>query len=158
MSNKLTQYDSYGGNLVSNCTSLNISGRDPSHIQKASLLYSRYIAKSLVFNGLCHRVSVQLYYAEGFNQPLYINVDSFNTCREGINDSILINIIKDNFDLSLQNMINELDLRRPFNMNMHLFGFFGKKETLFKWENPKVNLKGLPQQMKSLENGHMENR
>jgi hypothetical protein len=30
-------------------------------------------------------------------------------------DAILIDIIKGNFDLTLQNMINELDLKKPFN-------------------------------------------
>lgn len=32
-----------------------MSGRNPSKIEKLSTLYSRYIAKSLVSNGLCHR-------------------------------------------------------------------------------------------------------
>jgi S-adenosylmethionine synthetase len=31
-----------------------LSGRDPSKIEVAATLYSRYIAKSLVSNGLCY--------------------------------------------------------------------------------------------------------
>ncbi len=32
-----------------------LSGRDPSKVEKLATLYARYITKSLVYNGLCHR-------------------------------------------------------------------------------------------------------
>lgn len=33
-----------------------LSGRDPSKIEKVASYYARYVAKALVYNGLCHRV------------------------------------------------------------------------------------------------------
>lgn len=57
MSGRKLSYDTYGGYLESGCTE-GISGRDPSNISKTALLYSRYIAKSLVYSGICHRVSI----------------------------------------------------------------------------------------------------
>lgn len=32
---------------------INLSGKDPSHVEKTATLYCRYVAKTLVYHGLC---------------------------------------------------------------------------------------------------------
>lgn len=101
MSNKKIQYDSYGGGFIVGSSQESIAGRDATHIQKAALLYSRYIAKSLVHHKLCHRVSVQLFYIKGLKDLLSLQINSFNTCSDFLTDNLLEDIVKQNFDLTL---------------------------------------------------------
>lgn len=74
------------------------SGKDPSKVDRSAAYYGRYVAKSLVANGLCHRVLVQVSYAIGLADPLSIHIDSYGTVKEGLTDDDLVRITKDNFN------------------------------------------------------------
>lgn len=89
------------------------SGKDASKVDRSAAYYGRYVAKSLVANGLCHRVLVQVSYAIGIADPLSIHVDSYGSCKEGLTDSDLERIIKNNFNFRPGSIIKELDLKRP---------------------------------------------
>lgn len=69
---------------------------------------------------------------------------------------MLLSIIDKNFDLSLGNMIKELDLKKPFNQSMNMFGFFGRPEPLFLWENKKILFNGNPDLVE--QNGKMNGK
>ena len=117
------------------------SGKDPSKVDRSAAYYGRYVAKSLVANGLAHRVLVQVSYAIGLADPLSIHVDSYGTVKEGMTDDDLIRITKNNFNFRPGNIIKELDLKRPIYQKSAAFGHFGRNDKDFTWETPKMNLK-----------------
>ena len=81
------------------------SGKDPSKVDRSANYYARYVAKSLVAAGLCHRVIVQLSYAIGIPDPLSIYVNSYRSVREGLTDEDLMRIVLKNFNFRNGNMI-----------------------------------------------------
>ena len=62
------------------------SGKDPTKVDRSAAYYSRYVAKSIVANGLAHRALVQVSYAIGLADPLSIHIDSYGTVRDGRTD------------------------------------------------------------------------
>ena len=117
------------------------SGKDPSKVDRSAAYYGRYVAKSLVANGLANRVLVQVSYAIGLADPLSIHVDSYGTVKEGMTDDDLVRITKNNFNFRPGNIIKELDLKRPIYQKSAAFGHFGRVDKDFTWETPKMNLK-----------------
>merc|ERR1711990_1227585 len=117
------------------------SGKDPSKVDRSAAYYGRYVAKSLVANGLADRILVQVSYAIGLADPLSIHVDSYGTVKEGMTDDDLVRITKNNFNFRPGNIIKELDLKRPIYQKSAAFGHFGRVDKDFTWETPKMNLK-----------------
>ena len=117
------------------------SGKDPTKVDRSAAYYLRYVAKSIVANGLAHRVVVQVSYAIGLADPLSIWVNSFGTVKEGLTDADLVRIIENNFSFRPSNIIHELNLRRPIYYKTAKFGHFGREDPDFTWETPKMNLK-----------------
>ena len=89
------------------------SGKDPTKVDRSANYYARYVAKSLVAAGLCHRVLVQLSYAIGLPDPLSVYIDSYGSVKNGLTDEDLEEIVTKNFDFKPGNMITELKLLRP---------------------------------------------
>merc|ERR1711907_94051 len=117
------------------------SGKDPSKVDRSAAYYGRYVAKSIVANGLANRVLVQVSYAIGLADPLSIHVDSYGTVKEGLKDEDLIKIVRNNFNFRPGNIIRELDLKRPIYQKTAAFGHFGRCDPDFTWEKPKTGLK-----------------
>jgi len=117
------------------------SGKDPSKVDRSAAYYGRYVAKSLVANGLCHRALVQVSYAIGLADPLSVHVDSYGTVKDGLTDDDLIRIVKNNFNFRPGNVIKELDLKRPIYRKTAKYGHFGRIDPDFTWETPKRDLK-----------------
>jgi S-adenosylmethionine synthetase len=117
------------------------SGKDPSKVDRSAAYYARYVAKSLVANGLAHRVLVQVSYAIGLADPLSIHVESYGTVKEGMTDTDLKKVIENNFSFRPGNIIKELDLTRPIFRKTAKYGHFGRTDPDFTWETPKMNLK-----------------
>lgn len=69
------------------------SGKDPSKVDRSAAYYCRYVAKSLVANGLAHRVLVQVSYAIGLADPLSIHIDSYGTVQNNLTDEDLVKIV-----------------------------------------------------------------
>lgn len=89
------------------------SGKDQSKVDRSAAYYTRYVAKSIVANGLAHRCLIQVSYAIGLPDPLSIYVNSYGTVKEGMTDDDLIRIVKSNFNFRPGAIIKELDLKRP---------------------------------------------
>jgi len=117
------------------------SGKDQSKVDRSAAYYGRYVAKSVVANGLAHRCLIQVSYAIGLADPLSIHVDSYGTVKEGLTDDDLIRIVKNNFNFRPGSIIKELDLKRPIYQKTAAFGHFGRVDKDFTWEQPKMNLK-----------------
>ena len=117
------------------------SGKDASKVDRSAAYFGRYVAKSLVANGLAHRVLVQVSYAIGIADPLSIHVDSYGTVKEGFTDDDLVRICANNFSFRPGHIIRDLQLKRPIFQKTASFGHFGRKDADYTWEQPKMNLK-----------------
>lgn len=120
--------DTYGGmgRIGGGC----FSSKDPSKVDRSAAYYCRYVAKNLVANGLMDRCEIQVSYAIGLTHPLSIYINSFNT--EKVDMEKIYKIVEKNFDFSVSNIINELDLLKPIYRKTANFGHFGRDG--FSWE------------------------
>ena len=106
------------------------SGKDASKVDRSAAYMTRFIAKNIVANGLAKKCEIQVSYAIGMKEPLSIYVNTFNTGK--ISDSEIIDIIKKNFDLTPNGIIEYLDLKKPIYSKTTNYGHFGKKD--LPWE------------------------
>ena len=114
--------DSYGGYapIGGGC----FSSKDPTKVDRSAAYYARYVCRNVVANHLAHKCQLELAYAIGQSEPASINVKTFHT---GIYDEEkLLCIILKNFDFSVANMIEELQLCRPIYASTVNYGHFGK--------------------------------
>ena len=108
------------------------SGKDPSKVDRSASYAARYVAKNLVAAGLAKKCELQLSYAIGVAEPTSVSVRTFNT--EKLPEDKLVDIIRDNFDLTPQGIIKMLDLERPIYSPTAAYGHFGREEESFTWE------------------------
>jgi len=108
------------------------SGKDPSKVDRSASYMARYIAKNCVAAGLAERMEVQLAYAIGVADPVSIMVDTYGTSR--LEESVIENLIRTHFRLTPQEIISDLNLRRPIFRKTAAYGHFGREEEEFLWE------------------------
>ena len=123
--------DTYGGrgHIGGGC----FSSKDPTKVDRSAAYYCRYVAKSIVANKLARRAEVQVAYAIGKKEPISLCVDTYGT---GVmEDEKILEIIKNNFDFTVSNIIDELDLRQPIYHKTSCYGHFGDPQ--FSWEKIK---------------------
>lgn len=100
--------DSYGG--YARIGGGNMHGKDASKSDFSLAVYARYLAKNLVAAGIAKKVEIQLASAIGEAEPVSIKVDTFGT---GIaSDEHIVEVLKENFDMSCDNIIRSLHLLR----------------------------------------------
>ncbi len=109
------------------------SGKDPTKVDRSAAYMARYIAKNVVAAGLADKCTLQLAYAIGVAEPVSVFVDSHGTGT--IDDERIADIIRENFTLTPQAIIDHLDLRRPIYKMTARFGHFGRLNGEFSWEN-----------------------
>ena len=124
--------DSYGG--VAHVGGGCFSSKNATKVDRSGAYYARYVAKNIVANKLAERCEVEADYAIGLENALNINIECFGTNKLPMEK--IYEIVKKNFDFSLQNIISELDLLKPIYKNTACFGHFGREE--FSWEKIKV--------------------
>ena len=122
--------DTYGG--VGHHGGGAFSGKDPTKVDRSASYMARYVAKNLVAAGMADRLEVQLAYAIGVAEPVSVHVDSFGTARDGVSDRFLEELVRSEFPLQPQAIIQELDLRQPRYLQTAAYGHFGRSE--FPWE------------------------
>jgi S-adenosylmethionine synthetase len=123
--------DTYGGkgHIGGGC----FSSKDPTKVDRSAAYYSRYVAKNIVAAGLAHEAEVQVAYAIGKKEPVSICVDTFGT---GImSDEEILKIVEANFNFDVDNILEELDLRKPIYRKTSNYGHFG--DASFSWEKIK---------------------
>ena len=106
------------------------SGKDPSKVDRSAAYMLRHIAKNIVANGYAKKCEIQVSYAIGMKEPLSINVNTFGTGKK--TEEELIQIIKNNFDLTPDGIIKYLDLKKPIYLETTNYGHFGKEN--LSWE------------------------
>ena len=76
---------------------------------------------------------MQVSYAIGKKEPVSLCVDSFHTGK--VSDEELLEIVKKNFNFDVDNILEELDLRRPIYKKTACYGHFGDPD--MPWEKIK---------------------
>ena len=110
------------------------SGKDTTKVDRSAAYAARWAAKSLVANGFCHRVLVQLAYAIGVAHPLSIHVDTYGSVIDGYTDTDLRNIVMKNFDFRPGCIQRDLDLKKPQFTPLAAYGHMGRTDLNPKWE------------------------
>jgi len=108
------------------------SGKDPSKVDRSAAYAARHVAKNVVAAGLASRCEVQLAYAIGVAEPVSVSVETFGTNK--IEDSKIIELIRNNFELKPAGLIRELNLLRPIYQKTAAYGHFGRELPEFTWE------------------------
>lgn len=123
--------DTYGGysRVGGGC----FSSKDPSKVDRSAAYYCRYVAKNIVANKLATKCEIGVSYAIGCTNPISIFIDTFGTSN--ISEKQLNDIISKNFDFSVTNIIDELDLLKPIYAETSCYGHFGREK--FTWEKVK---------------------
>ena len=123
--------DTYGGmgRIGGGC----FSSKDPSKVDRCAAYYARYVARNVVSKGMADRIEIGLSYAIGQDQPISIFIETFGTNKTTLSE--IEKYIYDNFDFSVDNIINELDLKKPIYYDLASYGHFGRKE--YSWEKDK---------------------
>lgn len=122
--------DTYGG--VGSHGGGCYSGKDPTKVDRSASYMARYIAKNIVAAGLAERCEIQIAYAIGVAEPVSLMVDTEETGK--IKESKIVELVRENFDLTPTAIIKVLDLRRPIYTKTAAYGHFGREEKEFTWE------------------------
>ncbi|MFB5029989.1 MAG: S-adenosylmethionine synthase [Candidatus Phytoplasma pruni] len=122
--------DTYGGEVRhgGGC----FSGKDASKVDRSGAYMVRYLAKNIVAAGICDKCELQISYAIGIEQPVGLFINTFNTNK--VPESLIIQTIQQNFDLTPQGIINQLKLKQPLFQITARDGHFGRQDDLFEWE------------------------
>lgn len=108
------------------------SGKDPTKVDRSAAYMARYIAKNIVAAGLADKCTVQLAYAIGVAEPVSVYVDTHGTGK--VDEGMLSEAVRKNFELTPKGIIETLDLRRPIFKETAAFGHFGRTGDGFTWE------------------------
>ena len=108
------------------------SGKDPSKVDRSAAYAGRYVAKNIVAAGLAERCEIQVSYAIGVAEPTSISVETFDTGK--IDDTRIVELIREHFDLRAGGLVQMLDLLRPIYAKTAAYGHFGRKDEDFTWE------------------------
>lgn len=109
------------------------SGKDPSKVDRSAAYAARYVAKNIVAAGLADKCEIQLAYAIGVAQPVSVLVETFDTGK--IDEDKIAELVKKNFKLSPNGIINELNLLRPIYKQTAAYGHFGRTDVDLPWEH-----------------------
>ena len=108
------------------------SGKDPSKVDRSAAYACRYVAKNIVAAGLATQCQIQISYAIGIAEPTSISIDTFGTGK--LNETELIKLVREHFDLRPKGIVQMLDLLRPIYGKTAAYGHFGREEPEFTWE------------------------
>ena len=129
--------DTYGG--YSRHGGGAFSGKDPTKVDRSAAYAARYAAKNIVAAGLAEKCEVQLSYAIGVARPVSIYVDTFGTGK--VDDEILLNLVKENFELRPAGIIHVFNLRNlpserggRFYQDVAAYGHLGRTDLDLPWE------------------------
>jgi S-adenosylmethionine synthetase len=125
--------DTYGG--VSKVGGGCFSSKDPSKVDRSAAYYARYVAKNIVANNYADRCEIGLSYAIGQENPTSIDIDTFSTNKTSL--EVIHTYVNNNFNFSVDNIINELDLLYQKYYNLSSYGHFGRIDLNCPWENIK---------------------
>lgn len=125
--------DSYGG--MGRIGGGALSSKDPSKVDRSGSYYARYVAKNIVFHDYADICEIQVSYVIGKSKPISIYIDTKGTNKVAMEE--IYNYVNNNFDFSVQNIIDELELLRPIYYDLACYGQMARKELNLTWERIK---------------------
>ena len=127
--------DTYGGSAPHGGGAF--SGKDYTKVDRSAAYMARFIAKNVVAAKISKKCLIQLSYAIGVSDPISIYVET--DLESKVDNQKLIQVIKENFDLSPLGIKKFLNLDHPIYQPTSAYGHFGRNfdETkgYFSWEN-----------------------
>lgn len=125
--------DSYGGSakIGGGC----FSSKDPTKVDRSAAYYARYVAKNIVYNNFCDICEIGVSYTIGSTNPISINIETYNTNKVSLEE--IYNFVNNNFDFRVNNIIQELKLKRPIYYQTASYGHFGRTDIDLPWEQIK---------------------
>jgi S-adenosylmethionine synthetase len=122
--------DTYGG--VGSHGGGAFSGKDPTKVDRSASYMARHVAKNIVAAGLADKVELQIAYAIGVAEPVSVMADTMGT--GAVDESRIVDAIREIFPLTPKGIIEYLNLRRPIYQQTAAYGHFGRTEPEFSWE------------------------
>jgi S-adenosylmethionine synthetase len=122
--------DTYGG--IGRHGGGSYSGKDPSKVDRSASYAARWVAKNIVAAGLASRAEIELSYAIGHPQPIGVSVETFGT--HTYDHGGILDLVRQNFDLSPKGIVRDLRLRRPIYKPTASYGHFGRHDIDAPWE------------------------
>ena len=105
------------------------SGKDCTKVDRSACYMARYIAKNIVASGLAEKCEIQLSYEIGVAEPTSVMVDTQGTAAADLDFD---KIVRDNFKLTPDGIIETLELRDTTYKQTTKYGHFGIED--LPWE------------------------
>ncbi|RCL34640.1 MAG: methionine adenosyltransferase [Verrucomicrobia bacterium] len=108
------------------------SGKDPSKVDRSAAYMCRWVAKNIVAAGLARECELQLAYAIGHPHPVSLNVNSF--ASNEVAEEQIEKAVQEVFSFKPADIVEQLDLLRPFYLTTTNYGHFGREDAGLPWE------------------------
>lgn len=106
------------------------SGKDPSKVDRSAAYACRFLAKNVVASGMADRCELRVGYVIGQAKPVSFNVETFGTAK--VSEAEIKEYALGLLDMSVKNILKQLDLRKPIYAKTAAYGHFGRDG--FSWE------------------------
>jgi S-adenosylmethionine synthetase len=130
LTGRKTIVDTYGGHARHGGGAF--SGKDPTKVDRSANYMARKIAKTIVASGIAKKCEVALAYVIGQPEPVHITIETFGTSK--VPEDKIAKAVRELFRLSVKDIIESLDLRRPIYEKTATYGHFGREDEDFTWE------------------------
>jgi S-adenosylmethionine synthetase len=130
LTGRKTIVDTYGGHARHGGGAF--SGKDPTKVDRSANYMARKIAKTIVASGIAKKCEVALAYVIGQPEPVHITIETFGTSK--VPEDKIAKTVRELFRLSVKDIIESLDLRRPIYEKTAAYGHFGREDEDFTWE------------------------
>jgi S-adenosylmethionine synthetase len=130
LTGRKTIVDTYGGHARHGGGAF--SGKDPTKVDRSANYMARKIAKTIVASGIAKKCEVALAYVIGQPEPVHITIETFGTSK--VPEDKIAKAVRELFRLSVKDIIESLDLRRPIYEKTATYGHFGRDDEDFTWE------------------------
>ena len=114
--------DTYGGIIPHGGGAF--SGKDYTKVDRTGAYYARFVAKNIVASGIVDKLMITVSYAIGVSKPVSITANIFENNPKKLD--LVYEIIDKFFDFRPNNMIKELNLKKPIYYKTTCYGHFGK--------------------------------
>lgn len=123
--------DTYGGvgRVGGGC----FSSKNATKVDRSGAYYARFVAKNIVAHKLADKCEVEASFAIGLEKPISMNIETFGTNKVPLEE--ILEYVDKNFDFTLTNIIEELELLQPIYKRTACYGHFGNPD--YPWERIK---------------------
>lgn len=114
--------DTYGG--LSKHGGGSFSGKDITKVDRTMAYFTRYLAREVVSKKMAKEVEIAVAYIIGDAKPISLEVNTFEDNKE--KENIIKKYIENKYELTLEEAINILDLKKFDLSKLSVYGHFGR--------------------------------